>query len=56
MKGPSDLDAASSTLVRRLGQQLADARRKHREEVAELQAALAAAHGELLALRRQLQG
>lgn len=52
---PADLDAASSTLVRRLGQQLADTRRKHREEVAELQATLAAAHGELLALRRQLQ-
>jgi hypothetical protein len=50
----SEIDAASSTLVRRLGQQLADARRKHREDVAELRKALEAAHGELLALRRKL--
>jgi len=49
-----DVEAAASTLVRRLTQQLATDRRKHREEVAQLQAALAAAHGELLALRRQL--
>jgi len=47
-----DADAASSTLVRRLSQQLADARRQHREEVGELQRALEAAHGELLVLRR----
>jgi hypothetical protein len=47
-----DADAASSTLVRRLSQQLADTRRKHREEVAELRRALEAAHGELLILRR----
>lgn len=50
-----DIDAAASTLVRRLTQQLAVERRRHREEVAELQAALAAAHGELLTLRRQSQ-
>jgi hypothetical protein len=49
-----DVDAASSTLIRRLSQQLADTRRKHREEVAELRQALAVAHGELLNLRRQL--
>jgi hypothetical protein len=51
--GP-DVDAASSTLVRRLSQELADSRRKHREEVAELRRALEVAHGELLVLRRQL--
>jgi ribosomal protein L29 len=33
---------------------LADEKRRRREEVAALEAALAAAHGELLALRRQL--
>ncbi|WP_035742977.1 DUF6262 family protein, partial [Arthrobacter sp. MA-N2] len=49
-----DTAAASSTLVRRLSQQIAELRRKHREEVAELQKALGAAHGELLSLRRQL--
>ncbi|MET7701705.1 DUF6262 family protein [Streptomyces sp. NPDC005485] len=53
--GHPDAEAASSTLVRRLTQQLATERRKHHEDVAQLQAALAAAHGELLALRRQLQ-
>jgi hypothetical protein len=46
--------AADSTLVRRLSQQLADTRRRHREEIAELRRALEAAHGELLILRRQL--
>lgn len=50
-----DAHAAASTLVRRLSQQLADSRRKHREEVTELKKALEAAHGELLQLRRQLQ-
>ncbi|MEV4601414.1 hypothetical protein AB0K15_28945 [Amycolatopsis sp. NPDC049253] len=35
-----DIAAADSTLVRRLSQQLADARRRHREEVAELHRAL----------------
>lgn len=52
---PCDTEAAASTLVRRLTQQLATERRKHREDVAQLQAALAAAHGELLTLRRQPQ-
>ncbi|MEV6871515.1 hypothetical protein [Amycolatopsis sp. NPDC051128] len=47
-----DADAASSTLVRRLSQQLADTRRKHREAIAELRRALEAAHEELLVLRR----
>jgi len=50
-----DTEAAASTLVRRLSQQLATERRKHRQEVAQLQDALAAAHGELLVLRRQLE-
>ena len=49
-----DITAADSTLVRRLSQQLADARRQHREEVAELRRALEAAQGELLLLRRQV--
>jgi hypothetical protein len=49
-----DAAAAESTLIRRLTQQLADQRRKHREETAELRAALETAHGELLSLRRQL--
>lgn len=50
-----DAEAAASTLVRRLTQQLATERRKHREERQQLQTALAAAHGELLALRRKLE-
>ncbi|WP_127354858.1 DUF6262 family protein [Actinacidiphila soli] len=49
-----DTEAAASTLIRRLTQHLATDRSKHREEVAQLQAALAAANGELLALRRKL--
>jgi hypothetical protein len=53
---PDTPDAASaeSTLIRRLTQQLAGERRKRREETTELRAALEAAHGELLTLRRQL--
>lgn len=51
-----DAAAAASTLVRRLSQQLADERRRRREEVAELRHALETAHGELLTLRRQLNG
>jgi hypothetical protein len=50
---PADADAAASNLVRALQQQLAQQRRAHREEVTELKAALAAALGENLALRRQ---
>jgi hypothetical protein len=50
----ADADAADSTLVRRLSQQLAEARRQHREETTKLQHALAAAHGDLLDLRRRL--
>ncbi|MFI6476226.1 DUF6262 family protein [Streptomyces sp. NPDC050516] len=51
----SDTETASSTLVRRLAQELADARRKHHEEVTELRRALEVAHGELLMLRRTLE-
>lgn len=49
-----DTDAADSTLIRRLSQKIVDLRRHHREQTAELQRALAAAHGELLQLRRRL--
>jgi hypothetical protein len=52
--GHPDAEAAASTLVRRLTQQLATERRKHREEVTQLRTALETAHGDLLALRRQL--
>jgi hypothetical protein len=51
---PADADAAESTLVRRLTQQLAQIRKEHREQIAEMRAALEAAHGELLTLRRRL--
>jgi hypothetical protein len=49
-----DAASAESTLIRRLTQQLADERRKHREDTAGLRAAIETAHGELLTLRRQL--
>jgi hypothetical protein len=49
---PAPADS-SSGVIRELAAQLADAKRRHREEVAELQAALVAAHGELLQLRRR---
>ncbi|MER6075092.1 hypothetical protein ABT187_41075 [Streptomyces sp. NPDC001817] len=48
-----DAEAAASTLVRRLIQQLATERRTHREEVTQLRTALATAQGGLLPLRRQ---
>ncbi|MGW2370190.1 hypothetical protein ACWCZ5_32100 [Streptomyces sp. NPDC001667] len=51
---PADADAAESTLIRRLTQQLAQARKQHQEQIAELRTALETAHGELLVLRRQL--
>ncbi len=50
----ADVEADSSNVVRALTAQLADLRRRHREEVDELRAALAAAHGENLELRRRL--
>jgi phage shock protein A len=52
---PADLiPAAPSTsmVIRELAAQLADEKQRHRDDVAELEAALAAAHGELLQLRR----
>lgn len=51
---PADADAAESTLIRRLTQPLAQVRKEHREQIAELRTALETAHGELLVLRRQL--
>ncbi len=45
---------ASSNVVRVLTRQLQDERRARREQVDELRAALAVAHGELLQLRREL--
>jgi hypothetical protein len=46
--------ASDTSVVRTLTDQLSEMRRTHREEVATLQASLAAAHGENLQLRRQL--
>ena len=43
-----------SSIVRTLTAQLADLRRRHREETAELREALGQAHGENLLLRRRL--
>ena len=45
---------SSSNVVRALSAQLADLRRRHHAEIAELREALAAAHGELLELRRRV--
>lgn len=50
----SDVDAAGSTLIRRLSQELVDQRKKFHSQIADLEQALAAAHGELLAMRRQV--
>jgi len=49
---PVDPDQPSS-VIRTLTTQLAELKRRHRDEISELKAALAAAHGELLTLRRQ---
>lgn len=51
---PVDGVASTTTAVRALSAQLKQQRRRHREEVQALQDALAAAHGENLALRRHL--
>ena len=52
---PPAADAnADSNVIRALTLQLAETRRCYREEVDELRAALAAAHGENLELRRKL--
>lgn len=48
-----DPDAPSS-VVRTLTSQIAALKRRHRDEVAQLRHDLAAAHGEILALRRKL--
>lgn len=45
---------ADSNVIRALTAQLADLRRRHRDEIDELRTALAAAHGEDLQLRRKL--
>jgi hypothetical protein len=50
---PVDPDAPSS-VVRTLTLQIAALKRRHRDEVAQLRHDLAAAHGEILALRRRL--
>ena len=50
---PVDPDAPSS-VVRTLTLQIAALKRHHRDEVAQLRQDLAAAHGEILALRRKL--
>jgi hypothetical protein len=51
---PQSTADSPSAVIRRLATQLADEKRSRRQEVTALQAALAAAHGELLALRRRL--
>ena len=51
---PADVQSDSSNVVRALTAQLAELRRRHREELDELRAALAAAHGENLELRRRV--
>jgi hypothetical protein len=43
-----------SNVIRALTAQLAELRRRHREDIDELRSALAAAHGENLQLRRRL--
>ena len=50
---PADPDEPAS-VVRTLTAQLAEQRRRHREEIQYLKAALETAHGELLELRRRL--
>ncbi|MGW4963568.1 hypothetical protein ACWEPL_40670 [Nonomuraea sp. NPDC004186] len=52
---PDVAEDTTSSAVRALAGQLREAKAKHRTEVAELQKALAAAHGENLSLRRRLQ-
>jgi outer membrane murein-binding lipoprotein Lpp len=50
---PADPDQPSS-VVRTLTAQLAELKRRHRDDVQALKAALEAAHGENLELRRRL--
>jgi Family of unknown function (DUF6262) len=56
LANPTPAASSPSMVIRELAAQLADVKRRHRDEVAELQAALAAAHGELLELRRRHAG
>ena len=51
---PAPVTPDTSSAVRSLAAQLKELRARHRHEVAHLQKALAAAHGENLQLRRQL--
>jgi len=51
---PTNASSDDSNVIRALTAQLAELRRRHREEIDELRAALAAAHGENLELRRKL--
>lgn len=50
---PAPATSDISSVVRTLTLKLSQERAQHRHEVAELRAALAAAHGELLALKRR---
>jgi hypothetical protein len=50
---PAPAADSPSAVIRELAAQLDDEKRRRRDEVAELEAALAAAHGELLELRRR---
>jgi hypothetical protein len=52
---PEEGASGTSSAVRSLAAQLKELRARHREEVAGLQKALAAAHGENLQLRRRLR-
>ena len=51
---PPNEPNAASNVIRALTGQLAELRRRHREELDELRGALTAAHGENLELRRKL--
>ena len=51
---PSNESSADNNVIRALTAQLAELRRRHREELDDLRTALAAAHGESLELRRRL--
>ena len=53
---PAPNPDAPSSVVRTLTLQIADLRRRNREEIAQMQQDLAAAHGEILHLRRRLNG
>jgi hypothetical protein len=51
---PATAEPGTSNVVRALSAQLAALKRQHHEEITALNSALAAAHGEILNLRRQL--